>query len=323
MRDVIIVGGGLTGLSAANTLQQLHIPYTLIEVKNRLGGSIYSERQGDFVLDGGTMCLPDSGDWSFLNDIGLSGAVIALESARIKPYFASKEPAGQYVLFKHGAQTLTDTLARPLTGLLMTRMAASSIGQVDGRFGVCLENGLVLDTRAVIITAPARYSAHMLYDLNPELSARLTGYLYDSILRLNLVYRRDQITLPYFVPPDIAYAYVYWTDDPHRTLPGYLLLQLGLRLKPSENTAPDWIGAVLTAARLPLDPLLTMTHYWPEADPLTCFDAQHKANMAAVERLLPPGVALVGSDYHGWTMAQRVQQGRAAAQKIAAYLGTG
>ena len=43
MPDVIIIGGGLTGLSAAFELEKLGIAYTLIEVKGRLGSNIVSD----------------------------------------------------------------------------------------------------------------------------------------------------------------------------------------------------------------------------------------------------------------------------------------
>ncbi len=57
MAEVIIVGGGLTGISAAWELEQQHIPYRLIEVKNRLGGSIVTRCEAGFVLDGAGLDL--------------------------------------------------------------------------------------------------------------------------------------------------------------------------------------------------------------------------------------------------------------------------
>lgn len=39
---VLIIGGGIAGLSAAWQLQQQGISYTLVEAANRLGGMIWS-----------------------------------------------------------------------------------------------------------------------------------------------------------------------------------------------------------------------------------------------------------------------------------------
>lgn len=51
MKDVIIVGGGLAGLSAAWRLQ--HHDILLLESDSRIGGRVYSERRGDDWLNWG------------------------------------------------------------------------------------------------------------------------------------------------------------------------------------------------------------------------------------------------------------------------------
>jgi len=51
MKDVIIVGGGLAGLSAAWRLKHLNI--LLLESDNRIGGRVRSERRGDYWLNWG------------------------------------------------------------------------------------------------------------------------------------------------------------------------------------------------------------------------------------------------------------------------------
>ncbi len=48
MANVVVIGGGLTGLAAAWELERQRIPYTLIEVKKRFGGSIITERRDGF-----------------------------------------------------------------------------------------------------------------------------------------------------------------------------------------------------------------------------------------------------------------------------------
>jgi oxygen-dependent protoporphyrinogen oxidase len=55
---VIIIGGGITGLSAAYALQRAAVRYTVIERDRRLGGKIVTETAGDgaFLVEGG----PDS-----------------------------------------------------------------------------------------------------------------------------------------------------------------------------------------------------------------------------------------------------------------------
>ncbi len=54
--SVLVVGGGITGLTAAHALARDGIPVTLVEAAPRLGGKIATERVDDLVLEQG----PDS-----------------------------------------------------------------------------------------------------------------------------------------------------------------------------------------------------------------------------------------------------------------------
>jgi protoporphyrinogen oxidase len=51
--EVIIVGGGITGLSAARILSRRGIPFLLLESQSKLGGRIQSENYDGYILDNG------------------------------------------------------------------------------------------------------------------------------------------------------------------------------------------------------------------------------------------------------------------------------
>jgi protoporphyrinogen oxidase len=309
MPNTVIIGGGLTGLAAAYELEQQHTPYTLIEVKNRLGGSIVTERRDGFVLDGGPMAIPGAGNWPLLEELGLADATYSL----------GDQPGGHYFAFKAGTQALVDALSKRLTGTVMRRMAVSSLGEIEGQYAICLENGLMLTAHALIVAAPARYAERMFRTLQPEISERLFNYTYDTITRVSLGYRCDEMKYPPELPWDMAIASFHWTDHPSRVPSDHLLLQLGIRI-PRERATPEALLHTLQTELNWPTPVVTRVDTWPEADPLTCLMPGHEANMDAIEHLLPDGVALVGSDYRAQNLEERVMQGREAARKVGDWL---
>src|SRR5207244_12625338 len=58
MKDVVIVGGGIAGLSAAYELSRRGVSFVVLERAARAGGVILSERIDGFTIDGGPDALP-------------------------------------------------------------------------------------------------------------------------------------------------------------------------------------------------------------------------------------------------------------------------
>jgi predicted NAD/FAD-dependent oxidoreductase len=305
MRDVVIIGGGLSGLAAAWELAKLNIPYTLIEVKRRFGGAIISETQSGFLMDGGALFVSRHEDWSCLSELGLEDALIPVDDER--------------AVFKHGTQMLTDALAKKLSAPAMMRMAVSSLGKINEQiFGVCLENGILLDARALIIAAPARYAEKMLRELQGDIALRLLDFRYDTIIRMSLGYRRedvDNLTLPTSVP----ITCIDYLETTERVPSGGILIQAGLRFDPSKSQPKNPVAAFKAAMEWRA-PLASRADYWGEADLIR--DAQYVEHMKAITPLMPEGTALIGSDYlPNDSLSARIAQGRAAARRIVTFLG--
>ncbi|MEM9667041.1 MAG: FAD-dependent oxidoreductase, partial [Bacteroidota bacterium] len=57
MTDVLIIGGGLAGLSCARVLQHQGVSYTLMEASDALGGRVRTDEVDGFLLDRGFQVL--------------------------------------------------------------------------------------------------------------------------------------------------------------------------------------------------------------------------------------------------------------------------
>jgi protoporphyrinogen oxidase len=311
-QDVVIIGGGLSGLAAGIELQRLGIGYRLIEVKPWLGGSIRSVVQAGFVLDQGLFAFPRHDDWSFL-------AALGLDESLLVPVEDSHDR--DLVAFRGGTQMVTDALARQLTGVVLQRMAVSSLGQHEGRFTLCMENGLVFDAGALIVAAPARHTERMFRTLAPDFSYALFDYHYDTITRVALGYHETHLPHDPRFPWDMAVPFYGWTDAPVRVPDEHCLVQIDVRM-PLECVQAESLVAELHRYLKPESaPVVTQISAWPEADPIRPHEADFAGWSAQIESLLPEGVTLAGSDYHGLGLGARIRSGERAAQRIAAMVG--
>ena len=94
LHRVVIVGGGISGLAAAYYLERqasqagIDVSIELLEARNRPGGVIVTERQGEFLVEGG----PDSflslkpAALDLCRELGLGGQLVPSNDARRKTY---------------------------------------------------------------------------------------------------------------------------------------------------------------------------------------------------------------------------------------------
>ncbi|MGB1286335.1 MAG: FAD-dependent oxidoreductase [Aggregatilineales bacterium] len=311
MRDVVIIGGGLSGLAAAYTLEKANINYTLIEVKRRLGGSVHSLQQDGFIMDEGAFAMTPLPD-DVLSDLNLQDDIFALDDHSIA--------------FKRGSHTLIDAFAQKITAPRMMRMAVSSIGQLENstRLALCFENGLMLDAKSIIVAIPARYAERLFYSYLPAVAEILQDYHYDRILKIAAGYRSEDV--PASIPelPDIGYVYAHQTTQPERVPSGHTLVQMGIRMNPVHTTKETFLASLQNDTVLKANPVSLHISYNSEADSLESHTDEHQDRMQALQALLPPHIALTGSDYsitppvqHGiYKLHDRIQQGFDAANKV-------
>jgi len=311
MANVVVVGGGLTGLATAYELERHNIPYTLIEVKKRFGGSIETIQCNDFLFDSAEMCHElDNPVWmtDYLASIGLSEA-----------YFF----ADDRLIFKRGTGVIINALSAKITASIMHRMAVSTLGMLDkGRFGICMENGLLLDAKAVIVTAPAKHAERLFYPLHYPISNLLLDYRYDTITRISVGYY-DQSKMSLNIPKDSPISNLQHTTHGDRVPFGGWIGQVSLRI--SEHDLPqDPVGEIAMAMNWEINPDADHIATWETSDPCMWRDANHIKKMTTIQQLLPDGIALAGSDYISTNrpprLDERIRMGIESAQKIIAYV---
>jgi oxygen-dependent protoporphyrinogen oxidase len=110
-RRIVVVGGGIAGLAAAHRLielkreKSLDIEVVLLEASGRLGGSIATERVGDFLVEAGPDSFISEKPWALrlCERLGLTSRLVSTQDANHKIYVVHKSklealPEGFFLL---------------------------------------------------------------------------------------------------------------------------------------------------------------------------------------------------------------------------------
>jgi protoporphyrinogen/coproporphyrinogen III oxidase len=98
VQDVIIIGGGITGLAAAYYLQEEALAagrllrYTLVDSEGRLGGKILTEHTGGFTIEGGPDCVISQKPWAadLARRLGLGDDLMGTNEERRKTFVLTR-----------------------------------------------------------------------------------------------------------------------------------------------------------------------------------------------------------------------------------------
>jgi oxygen-dependent protoporphyrinogen oxidase len=115
---VIVIGGGIAGLAAAHRLAELasanslSIDIKLLEASARLGGSIATERVGDFLVEAGPDSFITEKPWALrlCERIGLSSRLVSTQAANQKIFIVLR---GKLVQLPEGFFLLAPTRLWP------------------------------------------------------------------------------------------------------------------------------------------------------------------------------------------------------------------
>ena len=113
MRRVAIVGGGISGLSAAYYLSQAGLSCTVIEARPRLGGVICGEHVDGCLVEGGPDSFLAQKPWALdlIREIGIEDQVIGSNDQLRKTYVLRN---GRLIVLPDGIQFLVPTKLWPV-----------------------------------------------------------------------------------------------------------------------------------------------------------------------------------------------------------------
>ncbi len=134
MKRVVIIGGGIAGLSAAWSLRE-HCPTSpfeivLLEKNDRFGGNIRTERAGGFLIEGGPDCFLSEKPWAMelSKRLGLGDKLLATNEKNKKTFVLS---GGKLHVLPEGVILMVPTKILPL--------ATSSLISWPGKVRMAME----------------------------------------------------------------------------------------------------------------------------------------------------------------------------------------
>src|SRR5436309_282384 len=333
-RTVLIVGGGIAGLSAAYGLTESAAPRdsppqcTLVEAAPRLGGKILTERVGGFVIEGGPDSFLSQKPWAIelCRRLGLADRVIGTNQDRRKTY----------VYVKGRLEELPEGLALGVP----TRLGPFLGSGVPRRYEVVIEGTVPLAVDALILATPAYDAATLLEALDDELSALLRGIPYASTATISLGFQRRDFSHRLdgygFVVPRIegsALLAVTWTSSKwsHRAPDDAVLLRAYVGgagreavLERSDDGLVSLVRAELRAMMgITEEPVLARVYRWPRAMPQ--YLVGHLEKLAAIDERLArwPGLFLTGAGYRGVGIPDCIHDGLDTAERVRVYFDKG
>lgn len=284
-----------------------------------------------------------AGDVEQLSIGALFPALVDAERTRgsvLRALFATRRPTsaqGAFVSFPGGTIELVNRLADALDeGAIYYNAGVESIG---GRapFALALTTGETIETKAVIVTAPAWAAASILRGLDAELSNLCASIPYASTATVAFGLARDQVAHPLrgtgFVVPRSEGRQVMagtWVSSkwPHRAPDGHVLVRafLGgaqitdLLSKSDDELAAIAFGELASILDIAGAPVLTRVFRWPRATPQ--YHVGHLDTVRRIDERLAhlPGLFVCGSGYRGTGIPDCIADARASAARASAGL---
>ena len=336
--DLIVIGGGLSGLTVAFRAARAGARVLVLESSARFGGQLETERQRGFVVEQGAEGFVAGSEamqqlaeqlgiaervveQQELRSYGFDGNALSSlapgEAARFLGFQVAAKELGRGIrAFRGGMQDLIDALVGDLASrvTLRTRAAVRFVEPLGEGVRLMLGDGEER-AAAVVVATPALPAAGLLEDAFGAPARALRAAALSSSVTVSLAYQRSLIEHPLdasgFVMAENAQkdgfrACAFSSSKlPSRAPSSHALVRLFFRPN-TEDLARLDDAAWRERAERSLGAVLPLrgpaeegwVARWPDALPV--FDAEQRSRVAALEQTLASSrVRLAGSAFHG------------------------
>jgi oxygen-dependent protoporphyrinogen oxidase len=350
-----VVGGGLSGLSAAWELRQAGADVVLLEAERRPGGVVVTERRDGFIVEGGPdgflAAEPDIEDLA--RELGIGARLVDQQARgsmvwtgqRLEPLAEGRaaellgielqgisDGGAQHAAplqrgfrsFAGGMAEIVEALAGRLGSVVRSTHGVTGIVPSPRGWRVALTGGSALEAAGFVLAVPAWVVARLLAGIGVPGARALDEVVYASSITVSLAYRADQLGGQLegagFVSSgdsgSVVRACTYaWLKYPGRAPPGHALLRAFVG-------PADGDPAVLAHAELARilgvrgEPLWARSFHWVRGLPR--YKHGHAERVAAVRERLGrfAPIALAGAGFDGAGVSACVKSGREAAKRV-------
>jgi oxygen-dependent protoporphyrinogen oxidase len=244
----------------------------------------------------------------------------------------SVAPGGTLTSFYDGAQTITDSIAGELGGIVRLGVSVRGVAKNGTSYQVQTSDETI-ETDIVIAATPAYVSATMLRDLDRGLSDTLSTIPYPHVSVVCFGYKREKVKHPLdgfgFLIPYIEGRRILgnlWDSSifPNRASEGHVLLRTmagGSKFPEIGGLDDDKLVSLVfdelkPILRLTGEPDMLRTYRWDRAIPQYLIG--HEGTLNTLDTILKryPGLYLTGNAYRGIGINDCVENGYKLAEEV-------
>lgn len=346
---VVIIGGGLAGLSAALDLVDGGADVTLLEAGDRFGGQVRTTRERGFLVEeGADGFAPEQLTLrGLIRDLRLDDELLVPEDLPTlvlerrngsRAFHAPPEPvtgAAAAITLRQGMGALVRAMTRRLDGRADLRVgnAAVALERSGDQWTVFPEIGPALVANAVVLALPARGAAWLVHPIRADSARALAGLSARSLIVACVAYRRADVAHPldaagFLVPhtpgDEGLEACAFVTSTVARRAPADAVLLRAL-LRPARGelastTDDGWVRSAHTLLSpvlgLDAEPVAAWVARWTDAIPM--IDTEYRQLLAdAVGELARVGrLELAGAAFSDPGLDGALRSGREAAHRL-------